>query len=110
MLAVDMSLAEHWKYVEYDTKPHWAPRDKILDWIKVKPVLPTPNENGKVPTPGQLAFLIQRKIANEGTKGSHDLENSVSALNEYYAQRIADAVAEDFGDSVDVVLKSFASF
>ena len=51
---VQMSLEDYWKYVENDTRPHWPPRDKILQWIQIKPVIPRPDARGKIPTPQQL--------------------------------------------------------
>ena len=74
---VQMSLEDYWKYVENDTRPHWPPRDKILQWIQIKTVIPRPDARGKIPTPQQLSFLISRKIATFGTEGSHDLERTV---------------------------------
>lgn len=108
IIAVDMNLAEHWKWVENDTRPHWAPKGCLLDWIRMKPVLPTPRADGSLPTPEQLDYLIRRKIAAKGTEGSHDLEKSVKALNEAYIEKIADAMAEDFAEVPDIIIRSFA--
>ena len=57
---VGLELQEYWKYVEEGTKPHWPPPSAILHWITIKPVLPRPDKNGRIPTPKQLAFLIGR--------------------------------------------------
>lgn len=94
---VKMDLAEYWRYVEMDTKPHWPPRSAILKWIQAKPVLPRPMKNGKLPTPEQLAFLIQRKIAVFGTEGHPDLTDSVEDMNKAFQERIAAALARDVG-------------
>lgn len=92
---VTLSLASYWKYVEYDTKPHWPPLDKILEWIRIKPVIPRPDKDGKIPTPQQLAFLIGRKISRVGTKGSEDLQDALDAVNAKYREKIVYAIAED---------------
>ena len=104
---VSLSVAEYWKYVENDTRPHWPPVNKILEWIRAKPVLPRPDKNGKLPTPEGLAFLIGRAMAglspnqknlknpNGGTKGTHDLEESIEEINERYRDKIALAIAKD---------------
>lgn len=107
-VAVDLHLAEYWKYVEWDTRPHWPPPGSLLKWIEAKPIIPYPDKNGKLPTPKQLDFLIRRKISREGTKGTHDLRDTVQLLNIEYERKIADAVAEDFGDAVDVLIRTFA--
>lgn len=116
-LAVDMHLAECWKYVEWDTKPHFPPHLPIFQWVKAKPILPRPgtikrHRNGIPYTQEELqngiAYAIQHKIAQHGTKGSHDLERTVDQLNAVYEALIADAVAQDFGAAVDVILRVFA--
>ena len=53
--AVDISLLDYWKYIESGTRPHWPPVSAIREWIKVKPVIPRPMANGKLPTESQLA-------------------------------------------------------
>ena len=90
-----LNLADYWKYVEDDTKPHWPPRDAIYKWIFIKPVIPRPLASGKIPTPAQLTFLIQRKIALEGTKGSHDLRDTERAVLPMYEERLLEALQRD---------------
>lgn len=101
--SVVLNLADWWKYVENDTRPHWPPRDAILSWIKAKPVIPRPDQRtGKLPSPESLAFLIQRKIAREGTKGTHDLERAEQELLGYYMPRIAAALQQDMAEGLQM--------
>lgn len=86
--SVVLELQEYWQYVEDDTRPHWPPRDAILHWVHIKPVIPRPDENGNLPSPEQLAFLISRKISREGTTGTHDLQKAKDAIIPYYEERI----------------------
>lgn len=74
---ISIQLEDYWKYIEYGSKPHFPPIDKIREWIKVKPVLPQPI-NGKLPTENQLAYLISRKISKVGTKPKPFLNNTIS--------------------------------
>ena len=92
---VTMTLNDYWKYVENDTKPHFPPPDAILRWIQIKPIIPRPDELGRKPTENQLAFLIGRKISQEGTKGSHDLEKTKDALLPFYKERLSIALGHD---------------
>ncbi len=92
---VKMSLEDYWKYVENDTLPHWPPRDKILQWILIKPVIPRPDARGKIPTPQQLSYLISRKIARFGTEGSHDLERTVEGMLPRYMEELSQALQKD---------------
>ena len=103
---VKMDLADYWRYVEMDTKPHWPPPSAILSWIKAKPVIPRPLKNGKLPTPEQLAFLIGRKIAVFGTKGQPDLTDSVEDMNKAFQERIAAALAKDVGSYIRTLVRT----
>ena len=102
---VQLDLADYWRYVEMDTAPHWPPRDAILKWIKVKPILPRPGANGKIPTPEQLAFLISRKIAVFGTEGHPDLTDTVEDMNTTFRRRIAAALAADTANYIRKIVR-----
>lgn len=104
-LAIDLELADYWKYVEDDTRPHWPPVDKILEWVRIKPVLPTPLSNGKLPTEKQLAFLISRKISEVGTTGSHDLERTLEEIDQEWEDKIIDALDADIMNCFDEIIK-----
>jgi hypothetical protein len=92
---VVMDLNDYWKYLENGTEPHWPPVDAIRSWIEYKPVLPRPGKDGRLPTPNQLAFLIGRKIAREGTTGTHDFEEARDETVARWEQRIREALVED---------------
>ena len=99
-----INLADYWKYVEEDTKPHWPPKAAIDRWIFIKPVLPRPDGNGKIPTPESLSFLIRRKISEEGTKGTHDLRDTERAVLPMYEERLLDALQRDALEYIEKVL------
>ena len=66
---VKLKLEDYYKYVENGRKAgKFPPINKIEKWVEIKPVIPRPMANGKLPTTKQLAFLISRKIALEGIK------------------------------------------
>lgn len=92
---VTMTLNDYWKYVEYDTKPHFPPVSKILEWVEIKPVIPRPLASDKIPSPKQLAFLIGRAIYEHGTKGSHDLQKVKDGVIPWYKEKIAIALGHD---------------
>lgn len=92
---VTMELNDYWKYLENGTAPHWPPVDAIRSWIDYKPVLPRPGKDGRIPTPNQLAFLIGRKIARDGTEGTHDFEEARDETVARWEQRIREALVED---------------
>ena len=103
---VTMTLRDYWKYVEEGVKgsqnytspyrnPGWKAYPFILRWIEIKPVIPRPMSNGKLPTPSQLGYLITRSIVNKGTQGSHDLKAVKDNLIPWYRERIAAALGHD---------------
>ena len=105
--AVDISLLEYWKYIEDGTRPHWPPVDAIREWIKVKPVIPRPMANGKLPTESQLAYLIGRKISRVGTEGINDFERANQEIFSRMEMSIAEAVTEDLQRQVSIIFTDF---
>ena len=111
-----MNMADMWKYVEYDTKPHWPPRDAILKWISIKPVIPRPDKNGKIPSPQTLAFLIGRAMAGKspnqanlknphgGTTGTHDFRTSRDGVVAFYTERLLEALHRDALNYIEKVM------
>lgn len=91
-----VKMKDYWYYVENGRKAgKWPPIDNILNWIKIKPVLPRPNAEGKLPTPQQLAFLIARKIGEEGTQGTQDLRKATDTIWDTFEDRLYEAIDED---------------
>ena len=88
---VSLNLEEYWKWVEKGTSAHFPPLDAIREWIKAKPILPTPMKNGKLPTPNQLAYLIGRKISEE------------------YEELILEALEKDINEDLDQTFIMFYS-
>lgn len=105
-LLVYLELEDYWKFVENGRRAgKMPPINAILNWIKVKPIVPRAI-NGRIPDTRQLAFLIARKIGNEGYKGRHPIENITkgSALNSVIEQ-IKNEIAKQITDSLDLGLK-----
>lgn len=93
---VSLMLKDYWYFVENGRKAgKMPPMDVILSWIKAKPVLPRPNAEGKLPTPQQLAFLIARKIGEEGTEGTQDLRKATDTIWDTFEDRLYEAIDED---------------
>lgn len=101
---VQLDLWNYWRYIEMDTEPHWPPPSAILKWITVKPVIPRPDAKGRIPSPKSLAYLIGRKISEEGTEGSHDFENAKQVVVQRFRERIAEAVGHDFENYIRKVV------
>lgn len=107
---VFLNLNKYWKWIEGGRPPTQNNGDgelrrAILDWIRVKPVLPTPI-NGKLPTEEQLAYLISRKIHQEGYEGKGLLKQSQDD-NEEFLNNIQYAMLEDIERDINEVLILF---
>lgn len=93
---IEFQAPSYWRYANYGRSPgKFPPPDKIEDWIVRRKIAPYPTRDGKIPTRKQLSFLIARKIANEGFKGSGFLEKSLKEQEDYWEDRISDAITRD---------------
>ena len=104
---VQLRLQDYWKYVEYGTKPHLPPVSKILEWVRVKPVIPRPNDNGKLPTPIQLAWAIAKGIEKHGTAGTESLEEALLDINYKYREKLVIALHQDMETIMKVIVGDF---
>lgn len=103
---VKLELLEYWKYVEYGRKAGKMPPISVIkQWIEVKPIIPRPNKNGKLPTINQLAYLISRKIGLEGTKGRGVLGERIENANRVFWEDIEDAILKDLGIQLDTIFE-----
>lgn len=98
---VTLSLADYWKYIE-DGRPQGSrmpPPAAILRWIMAKPVLPRPDDRGRVPTPQQLSWAIAKSIKKRTDRGpipgDHSMAQTAAELNARWRPIIAQAFAAD---------------
>lgn len=96
---VYLVVPEHYKYVEEGRKPGTFPNiDAIKEWIRVKPILPTPY-NGKLPTENQLAFLIGRKIKEKGIEPTPRIETALKESN--IANLLSEEIIKNFNKQIN---------
>ena len=106
-ISVSIQIADYYKYIESGTKPHWPPVDAMLNYVKVKPILPRPDSRGKLPTPEQLAYLIGRKISQVGTEGTNNFHKTAEQVNEKYLPLIEEAITKDVDEASTVIITEF---
>lgn len=104
---VKLKLQKYWKYLEggsqgTESSPpgakypaHFPPPSAIEQWISVKPVIPRPGDNGKIPTPKQLSYAISKNIEKFGQKPFPALETTKEELRKMFEEDIAKALLED---------------
>lgn len=102
-IELNLSLAHYWKYVDNGRKAgKWPPIDKIIEWIKVKPIIPD-NRFGRLPTEKQLAYLIGRKIYEKGIEPKHTLHNSINdIMDTIFMDELEAAITQDIDEMVEV--------
>lgn len=100
---VEMDLEEYWKWIEHGTggrsplaKIHnprrkFPPVNKLLEWVKVKPGLPRPQNL----TQEQFARKIAGKIYWYGTEGKPSLEDAKRDVAAEWRERIEEALHHD---------------
>lgn len=99
--SVKIALADYWQYVEGGRGPgKFPPRDKIREWIEVKPISAYPDERGRLPSVEQLTFLISRKIATEGTDPQPFFEPAKEEALNKFELSIELAIDEDISDFI----------
>lgn len=102
---VSLSLQHYWKYIESGRKPgKFPPVKAILDWISVKPIIPRPGDNGKIPTPLQLAFAISNKIKEEGIKPYPAMATTKEELDKIYHERLSEALGHDVSNYIRKII------
>ena len=102
---VILNLEEHWKYVENGRKSgKFPPISAIEKWIEIKPVLPRPFANGKLPTTKQLAFLIARKSGLEGIAPKPLLQQSIDDVFALMFEELEEALAKDVQTEFELIL------
>ena len=84
----------------------FPPPDKILEWIRIKPIIPD-DRGGRLPTEQQLAFLIGRKIAEQGIEPGNQLHNAMDDIYPQFEERIDEAIALDINEAIDIIFSSF---
>lgn len=118
-VSVSLQLEDYWKYVE-DGRPagKYPPIDKILDWIRVKPIVPD-ERSGRLPTENQLAFLIARAIAGKspnqenlrnpegGIEGTHYLQESQEEVLVEFEDKLSEAVGRDVDRYMDILMTEY---
>ena len=105
-IEVNISLLEYYKYIEKGRAAgKYAPISAIENWVKIKPLIPRPNANGKLPTTKQLAYLVNRKIYTEGIEPKPILQENIYKTMSNFYEEIEKAIKEDLSGDFEIMLK-----
>jgi hypothetical protein len=72
----------------------------ILEWIKRRGIEPRPDENGKTISKEALAYLITRKIHEQGFQP----RDFITPVVERFESELDEAFAKDFEDNINLIL------
>jgi hypothetical protein len=92
---------DYWDAVDEGTRPHTPPRSAILKWLSYPNVRDKLKKGKSDAAFGEreansIAFLIQRKIKREGTKGTNFFTNVYnSGIFDDMASALADSMEQD---------------
>ena len=103
---VEFKMPEYGEYLEQGTKPHFPPINAILGWIKAKRIVPRQDSQGRLPTEKQLAFLIARKISEDGTKRTGIYEKANDLTYREWNKLIDEAIAMDLELNLAEILQT----
>lgn len=101
---VYLDSLKYLKFLETGTKPHWPPTEPILQWVRDKK-LPTREYTGSksLPTEKQVAYLVRKKISEEGTSPNFILAETVEELNAEFMPLLLEALKTDIINSLPVI-------
>lgn len=104
---IKLFMMDYFKYVDKGRGPgKFPPPPSIKEWIQIKPIIPRPID-GKVPTTNQLAFLIGRKIAEEGIKARNFLERTDEELKEDFIIGIKNSILKDVNIAIQETFNKY---
>lgn len=118
--SVILSLEEYWKFVEGGAKgtessppnavypAHFPPVSALMKWIRIKPVIPRPLVNGKLPSQQQLAFLIGRGIEQEGIDPVPAMKETSEEIYREFSRKIQAAFLKDVEGIASLVCNVFS--
>ena len=104
---------DYWKAVDGGTRPHTPPRSAILKWLSY-PNVRDKLKKGKSDSAfsereaNSIAFLIQRKIGREGTKGTNFFTNVYNSdVIDDMVSAIADGALLDYTAILDGIIENY---
>lgn len=109
-IELDLDLAKYFEQTEWGRGPTkngggGELKERILDWIVAKKIVPRPDSNGRVPTPEGLAYVIARKIHNEGYDSKPDLTNAYESIEQQMLRELDAAIDKDIEDEFTLILQ-----
>lgn len=87
---VYLTHTDYFQYFDKGTTPHWAPIQPLKDWVEAK------QSRGLLPQIEGLPYMVQWKIARDGTEGREVFGRAAQEVIPKFEDRWNDALAKDF--------------
>lgn len=81
------------------------PPNVVLEWIKVKHILPRPDRNGHIPSQRSLAYIIAKSIHEKGLEPGNELKRTLEELNGEWTTKILQALTKDLSESIGLIMR-----
>lgn len=84
---------DYFQYYDQGTQPHFPPIQPLKDWVDAK------QARGMLPEIPGLPYMVQWKIAREGTEGREVFQEAYMEVVPKYDEKFSEALAQDFMDN-----------
>ena len=126
-ITVELQMNWYWKIIEEGLRPDGKYKNPgsfkgvfrgIMNWLTVKPTLPSHDYSGKLPNghtlsnddktrTKQLAAMISKSILKHGTKGTHLLADTVQETRANLEAKVVEALNKDISNGLNIAMGYF---
>lgn len=108
---VKLNLLSYWKWIEYGRRPgRFPPVDAMIEYVRQKPIIPKPYTlpSGRqvIPTENQLAFLIGRKIKEDGIGPRPLMAETMEQLQQTLIENLTKAFGDDVTEHLNLIFNT----
>ena len=102
---ISLILQDYWKYVEGGRLPGSFPNiTKLREWISIKPIMPRPMADGKLPSEEQLVYMIGNSIKENGIPAKPALKNALDK-NKDVLSKVKTIISDGFNKEIKKMLQ-----
>lgn len=108
---VKLNILSYWKWIEYGRKPgKFPPVNAMIEYVRQKPIIPKPYTlpSGRqlIPTENQIAFLIGRKIKEDGIDPQPIMKETMFELQQMLIDKLTKAFRDDINEHLNLIFNT----
>lgn len=101
---ITLKMADYWKWLEYGRRPgKMPPAEALMQWIKVKKVLPRSRKTGRFLPHKQAAFAMAKSIAKRGLPATHLLSKSMTSFD--FKHKVLGGIFQIYKAQLDAIFE-----